>query len=269
MSGELALGVVLVTVCAAAWRFRWLTPAGGVAALAVGVAVLAGSGAGGLALLALFFVTASALTTWNPARRRSGALGRSAAPREGATGGGAASEEAVEVERRGDAAGRGARQVAANGGVAAGAALLGLAGVLPLAQVALAGALAAAAADTWATETGTAVGGPTRRIGTWERVPPGRSGGISAAGTAGGLAGALLLGAAAALLVPAVADHLGSGVAAAAAVAAGGIAGMTADSLMGAHLEERVRGIDNHTVNLAGTAVGAIGAWLLAAVAGG
>lgn len=267
MSHALALSA-LAFVCATAWRFRWLTPAGGAAALGVGAAVLVGSGVGGLALLALFFVTASALTTWNPARRRPGALARSAASREEAAEG-AAWEQAVEVEPCGDAAGRGARQVVANGGVAAAAALLGLAGVLPLAQVAVAGALAAAAADTWATEIGTAVGGPTRRIGTRERVPPGRSGGISAAGTAGGVAGALLLGAAAALLAPAVADHLGSGVAAAAAVGVAGVAGMAADSFIGAHLEGRVSGIDNHTVNLTGTAVGAAVAWLLAALAGG
>ncbi len=251
MSGEVALGLGLAAVCGAAWRFRWLTAAGGLAALGVGAAVLAGGGPAGLALLALFFVTASALTTWNPARSRPAEVTGESALHGGS-----------EPERRGDAAGRGARQVLANGGVAAGAALLGLAGVLPLAHYAVAGGLAAAAADTWATEVGTAVAGPTRRVGSWERVPSGASGGVSVAGTVAGSAGALLLAAAAALLMTPDGGAPVRGIVGLAVVAAG-IVGMAADSLVGGQLEGRVSWIHNDTVNLVATAVGATTAWSL------
>jgi uncharacterized protein (TIGR00297 family) len=81
---------------------------------------------------------------------------------------------------------RTARQVIANGGVAAIAALFD-------SWPAAAGALAAAAADTWATEIGSFSLIPPRLITTWSRVPRGVSGGITAIGTAGGLAGALVM----------------------------------------------------------------------------
>jgi uncharacterized protein (TIGR00297 family) len=129
---------------------RWLTPAGALAALAVGAAVTSGAGARGLVVLAAFFVTSSLLTP----------------------GGGR----------------RTAVQVVANGGVAALAALLSP--FYPALRVAFVGALSAAAADTWATEIGMRSGRTPRLLTTWRPVPPGTSGGVTLSGSLGGVAGA-------------------------------------------------------------------------------
>jgi uncharacterized protein (TIGR00297 family) len=214
----------------------WLAPGGLAAALAVGAAVTWGLGWPGLAVLFAFFLSGSLLTQL--AERR--------APR------------------------RSARQVVANGGVAAVAALFG-------SWAAAAGAIAAAAADTWATELGAFSPFAPRLITTGVRVTRGASGGVTALGTAGGAAGALLIAAlAAALPERGVAPRLGT-------VAVAGVLGMLADSLLGAtvqgkyecpecdarfergntvcHAPVRLTGgsrwVDNDSVNLAATLVGA------------
>ena len=172
----------------------WLSPRGTFAALVVGAAVAAGAGWRGLALLAVFFVSSSVLTS------------------------GGGRREPI--------------QVAANGGVAAAAALLSLAhaGWAPV----FAGALAAAAADTWSTEIGGRSTALPRLITTGARVPTGTSGGVSLKGSLGGVAGAALIGAAAVFLrvAPPSAGPW---------IAAGGIAGGLADSLLGARLQARYR----------------------------
>lgn len=220
---------------------RWLTPDGLVAALGVGAAVWWGLGWRGAALLLAFFLSGSLLT-----QLATGRGGR-----------------------------RTARQVIANGGAAALAALFG-------SWPAAAGALAAAAADTWATEIGSYSPVPPRLITSWTRVTRGTSGGITVLGTAGGLAGALAMGSLAHLLPPPGAAP------AIAAIAGAGVAGMLFDSLLGAtgqglfecgacaarseradticHEPVRLirgwRWLDNDAVNLAATVVGA-GAGLL------
>ncbi len=171
-----------------------LTRRGTLAALLVGTAVTAGSGLGGLALLFAFFLSSTWLTP----------------------GGGR----------------RTAVQVAANGGVAAAAALLSRAA--PLWMAAFAGALAAAAADTWSTEIGGRSRSAPRLITTGAAVPPGTSGGVTWLGTAGGAAGAAFIAAAAALLGLV-------GPRAAVFVAAGGFAGALADSVLGATVQARYR----------------------------
>jgi uncharacterized protein (TIGR00297 family) len=173
---------------------NWLSPRGTLAALLVGGAVAAGAGWGGLALLLAFFLSSTWVTP----------------------GGGR----------------RTAVQVAANGGVAAAAALL--ARVSPIWMAAFAGALAAAAADTWSTEIGGRSRSAPRLITTGAAALPGSSGAVTWLGSAGGAAGAVFI-AAAAVLIGLVGRQT------AVLVAVGGIAGGLADSLLGATVQARYR----------------------------
>ena len=145
---------------------------------------------------------------------------------------------------------RTAAQVFANGGVAALAALLGSWPVF-------AGALAAAAADTWATEIGAHSPTPPRLITSGAPVSPGANGGITVLGTAGGVVGALVIATLAWAMGPR--DLRLAGV-----VAVAGVAGMLIDSLLGATVQgPEDRWLDNNGVNLAMTLAGAgIAAWL-------
>ncbi len=216
---------------------KWLTAGGLVAACAVGAGVTGGLGWPGLALLGVLFVSGSLLTQMN--------------------------------ERGGPR--RTARQVVANGGVAAVAALLG-------SWAAAAGAIAAAAADTWATEVGAWSPFPPRLITSGQRVTRGASGGITALGTLGGVAGATTIALLAAVLRPRGAPPTSP-----ALIASAGVAGMLADSVLGATLQGKYecpacdarferggtvchepvrlargwRWLDNDAVNLAATLLGA------------
>jgi uncharacterized protein (TIGR00297 family) len=124
---------------------------------------------------------------------------------------------------------RDAWQVLANGGVAALAAVVWSGQQLGLA-VATA-ALAAAAADTWATTLGSASGREPRSILTWRRVPAGTSGGVSWPGTLGGALGSAVVGSAGLLV---------SGNVRLAGIAwLAGVLGMLVDSLLGALVQGR------------------------------
>ena len=224
---------------------KWLTPRGLLAACAVGSAVAWGLSWPGLLVLAAFFLSGSLLTQL--------------------------------AERRGPR--RSARQVLANGGVAALAALLG-------SWPGAAGAIAAAAADTWATEIGAFSPIPPRLVTSWRRVTRGTSGGITLLGTLGGCAGAVTIAWLTFALAPrGVAPPLLT-------VAVAGVAGMLGDSLLGATLQGKYecpacdarfergnmvchepvqlttgrRWLDNDAVNFAATVVGAcvaaIGAYM-------
>lgn len=168
-------------------------------------------------------------------------------------------------------------QVVANGGIAAGCALLAAAHAIPF-SAAFAGAFAAAAADTWGTELGTLARSRPRSLLTLRPIETGLSGGVTWLGTLAECAGAIVVAVVAAL----------AGVAAFVPVVAGGIAGALADSALGATIQELrycatcnrgsetdphacgaatqrvrgVRGIGNDAVNalstLAGAAVAAI-----------
>lgn len=187
---------------------RWLTRRGAVAALAVGLATTWGFGWRGMTLLLAFFVLSTLLS------------------------------------RRGTA--RNQRQVMANGGVAALAALAG-------SWTAFAGSLAAATADTWATEIGRHSPTAPVLITNGTRVPPGTDGGMTLLGTAGGIAGAGLIAGLSYLF----------GQRGALAVAVAGVVGMVVDSLLGATVQGKVRWMDNDAVNLAATLTGAACAGLL------
>ncbi len=130
---------------------------------------------------------------------------------------------------------RTARQVLANGGMAAVAALAG-------SWTAFAGALAAATSDTWASEIGRHSRSLPRLITNGTRVPAGTDGGITVLGTAGGLAGAALMGVLSGR--PAL-------------VGLAGFTGMLVDSLLGATIQGKLRWMDNDAVNLAATLSGA------------
>jgi uncharacterized protein (TIGR00297 family) len=172
--------------------------------------------------------------------------------------------------------------VVANGGVAAAAALLG-------SWPALAGALAAATADTWATEIGSLSRHAPRSITTWAKVARGTSGGITLPGTVGGVVGAAGIGTLAWLLGPRGAASAPEAAAVGTAVAVAGVLGMVLDSVLGATLQgefecgacgarserrgalchgpvTRIKGyawVDNDWVNLAATFSGAlIALWL-------
>ena len=181
---------------------RWLTRRGAAAALAVGVATTWGFGWRGLLLLLAFFVSSSLLSK---------------------------------------AKTRNERQVLANGGVAALAALAG-------SWAAFAGALAAATADTWATEIGRYSRKPPRLITTGKPVAAGTDGGMTLVGTVGGIAGAAFMAALAFLFEPRVAV----------AVVVAGVFGMLLDSLLGATVQGAIRWLDNDAVNLAATLAGAV-----------
>ena len=150
----------------ARWR-RALTRDGMLAAAVLGTVVLGRGGWSAAAALNTFFVSSSVLSRVGRARRaRLGALAQA----KGAE--------------------RDAWQVLANGG-AAGLALLG---PEPLASAAFLGAVATAAADTWATELGLLAGQTPRLVTTLRPVPAGSSGGVSAAGLLASAAGAAAVG---------------------------------------------------------------------------
>jgi len=185
----------------AAYQAHVLTRDGALAAFAVGTIVFGIGGWPGAAVLFAFFLTSAALSRAGRARKRS-------------------------LIDAGKPGARDAWQVLANGGVAAGCMLLAPWAGAPMAA-AFAGAFAAAAADTWATEIGTLSRQAPRSIVTFAPVPTGLSGGVTLLGTAATIAGAAFVGAIAQAC--AVGPFL--------AVAAGGVAGAFADSFLGATLQ--------------------------------
>jgi uncharacterized protein (TIGR00297 family) len=245
------LGVSLV-LAGVAYIGRALSLSGVVAAVAVGGAVWAGLGWRGFALLAAFFLLASGLT-------RLGYRSKAAAGLAEARGGR-----------------RSGRQVLANGGIGAVAALLAagspggplgpalgstsepLAGPIPALPLALAfaAALATAAADTSSTEVGQLLRRRTWLVTTLRPVPPGTDGGVSLPGTGAALGTACRL------------DGLGAGLGlypapGALAVGAAAFLGAMVDSLLGATLERRGL-VANDRVNLLATLTGALAAPALA-----
>jgi uncharacterized protein (TIGR00297 family) len=116
-------------------------------------------------------------------------------------------------------------------------------------------ALSEAAADTTSSELGQARNEKARLITTWQEVPAGTNGGVSWAGTLSGIVAATAVSWVCVLagLVPT--RWLGISIAAA-------IAGMVADSYLGALLERRAL-LNNDAVNFLGTLIAAGAAFLL------
>ena len=202
-----AVAVLLVlllpaVVAALAFRVRALTWSGALAAWGIGAVVLGAGGWGGAAALLAFFGTSTLLSRW---RRRA--------------------KEALGYEKDGR---RDAGQVLANGGAAAACLLLprlshGVS--IQDAHWLFLAALAAANADTWATEIGSAMGGRPFDLRTGRAAPPGTSGAMSLPGTGAALAGAALIG-----LFAGTAAGWGL-------VMAAGVGGAFLDSLLGATVQ--------------------------------
>lgn len=152
--------------------------------------------------------------------------------------------------------GRTAWQVLANLAVAASCAALSALTGKTVFLLAVAAALSEAAADTVSSELGQARSAKARLITTWEEVAAGTDGGVSWTGTLAGIAAAACVSLVSALtgLVPL--KWLGISIVAA-------VAGMIADSFLGALLERR-RMLNNDAVNFLGTLVAACAASLLA-----
>ena len=201
--------LVALVVVLAARRTRSLAPSGALAALLLGTAACA-AGWEWAALLILFFVAGTTLSRIGGAAKRA---------------------RTASVVEKGDE--RDAAQVLANGGAFGAAAIASLVAPGEPMLAFGAGALAAAAADTFATEIGTLVGGTPRSLLTRRPVTLGMSGGVTWAGS-----GASLVGAA---LIALAARALGWSAPAAWASLAGGVAGSLVDSLLGAALQARRR----------------------------
>ncbi len=253
-----ALGALLAgAVALAARRAGSLSASGAVAATVVGT-LAAAAGWRWAALLIGYFIASSALTRWGHATKAART----------------ASMLPATVART-------AVQVVANGGIFAAAALAGTLSGDARWHLAALGALAAATADTWATEIGTLFGGSPRSLLSWAPLTAGESGGVTAVGTAASVMAAAVVAATTAWMVPIAAD-VGPGLAW--AVVGAGVAGSLGDSVLGAAVQSKrwcaecrdwtersvhscghptrhakgFRWMTNDTVNLFATAIGAV-----------
>lgn len=204
--GSIALGVLLGTM--AGWlgyRSGMLNRSGGVAAAMTGALIFGSGGIGPALLIITFFVSSSLLTGFKRARKQSMGL---------------------EFEKGGP---RDAWQVLANGGLPALLAVLSVLTRSTLPWLGYVGALAAATADTWATEIGVLSQRQPRAILSGRVVPRGTSGGVTFPGYAAAATGSLVIGIVGLMvvndwkIVP-----LGL---------VGGLAGATVDSLLGAGVQ--------------------------------
>jgi uncharacterized protein (TIGR00297 family) len=203
---QIALGFGLgILIALAAKAAGSLSRSGAVAAALVGGITFGFGGLPGTVLLLLFFVSSSGLSRVGGERKQVVAAAFAKGGR------------------------RDAWQVLANGGLAA-----LLAAGFGLTQdgawlVALAGALAAVNADTWATELGVLAAGLPRLVTSGQPVPAGTSGAVSRAGTLAALAGAAAIGIAGMVMLKEPRLLL--------AATLGGLTGALADSLLGATVQ--------------------------------
>ncbi len=173
---QLAVGLGLgALIGAGGYAAGALTRAGAAGAALVGGLTFGFGGWAPALLLVTFFVSSSLLSRWRAGRKRSVVAGFAKGAR------------------------RDLGQVLANGSVPALLSiLLGLTGA-ELWLAALAGALAAVNADTWATEVGVLARRLPRLITTGAEVPPGTSGGVTSLGMGAAVLGALMIAAVGAL----------------------------------------------------------------------
>lgn len=212
---QLLLGVLLAAVVAfAAYRLKTLNRSGAWAAFALGVVVFGFGGLPWAAVLLVFFITSSGLSRVMKRRK-----------------------EKIE-EQSSKSSQRDAWQVAANGGVAGLAALIGVffpASIVP--WLVFAAAFAAANADTWATELGVLSRKWPRGIRTFKHVPPGTSGGVSGMGLLAAGCGAVVIALTAWLAWPVAVTSDADRSLSALVIIAAGVTGSLIDSLLGATLQ--------------------------------
>jgi len=206
---------------------RWLrgvSNSGAAAGAVVCFLISAGAGGGALAALVSVFLLTWIATRFGTSRK----------------------EKSGTAERRG---GRRGSQVLANLGVATIAAVLFALTGKAVFLLAVAAALSEAAADTVSSEIGQAIGSNARLITSWRAVPTGTDGGVTLVGTAGGVMAAALVSAVCGVsgLIPWNWFGIGLGSA---------VAGMIADSFLGAWLERR-KILSNDQVNFLGTLIAA------------
>ena len=196
-----ALSAALIAL--GAYRARTLTADGAFAAFIIGTCTFGGGGLRAALILLAFFIPSVALSRLGRARKR----------------------RLIDIAKSGA---RDGAQVFANGAIAAGCALALFVSGSGRWETALAGAFAAATADTWGTEVGTLARQMPRSILTLRPVATGLSGGVTAVGTLAELVGAAFIAAVA----------LALGLRPWPAVAAGGVAGALVDSILGATLQQ-------------------------------
>ena len=232
---SLAIGFALAAVIAfAAFRLQLLTAGGAAAATIVGGLTFAGGILPSILLL-LFFTSSSALS-------RLGARGKRAV-----VGG-------FEKSSRRDH-----WQVLANGGLAALLALIYGRTADARALAALAGALAAVNADTWATEVGVLARRRPWRLTDGRQVEPGTSGAVTLEGLMASIAGAALIGLTAGLAIGSLVLIV--------AATAGGFLGAMADSLLGASVQAMFycpacrKETERHPIHTCGTPTTRLRGW--------
>jgi uncharacterized protein (TIGR00297 family) len=210
MAPFVPLGLVLAAlVSIAAAEAGALTRRAAIASTAIGSLVFEAGGLGWSIPLLLFFATSSLLSARPSSQSTVSGVGADPEP-----------------------ARRTARQVLANGSLAA---LWSACQVLhpsDLWAALFSAAVATAAADTWATEVGRRSGVTPRDVLTGRRVPSGTSGGVTAPGLTASLAGSALV-TLASFLAGAISFHDSL------AVAMAGFGGALVDSLLGASVQER------------------------------
>jgi uncharacterized protein (TIGR00297 family) len=229
---EIIILLILLLGSTLSYTTKKLTVGGAITGALVGLLMYKGAGLTGLIILAVFFISASWATKWQLAKKV--VIGAA-------------------EENKGR---RTARQVLANGGVAA---LLGACSWLfpedtPVISLMIAGSFAAATADTLSSELGMVYGRRFYNVLTFKKEVAGPDGVVSVEGTLIGLIGSILIA-----TVYSIGFGWGIGFC---WITLAGFTGNLVDSVLGAALE-RKGWIGNNVVNFLNTGVGALVCWLM------
>lgn len=164
LTNVLYFGIIMIAGLVA-FRLKFLTHSGFVAAMVIGSAIYLGLFLQGLLLLGVFFVTSSLLSV-KPSKNK---------------------------RKKSEDSRRNAWQVIANGGIPAVIAVLYFYFQSQFLLVLFCTAIASANADTWASEIGPYSRNRPIHIGRFRRVDPGTSGAVSLLGTTASLVASLLI----------------------------------------------------------------------------